>query len=69
MTDLLAAAPSLERIPDAQVPPQGDGTHMHDAGGTCQHVAGHVDIAPHQPERPVPCRRLHAWQNGGLGAE
>lgn len=56
-TNLFAAAPGLEWVADAEVAAQRDGTHVHDARGTRQHVAGHVYVAPHQAERPVPCRR------------
>lgn len=53
-TNLFAGVPVLEWVAYSHVSAEGYCTHVHDAGRARQNVTAHVDIAPHQAERPVP---------------
>lgn len=45
--------PCPEGIPDAEVSAEGYEAHVHDTSWTSEDVAGHVNIAPYNTERPV----------------
>lgn len=39
------------------IPANTDKAHVHDAGWTREDITGHVDVAPHHAQRPVPYRK------------
>lgn len=49
----------LQRVPDAEVAAKGNAAHVHDARRAGQYVAGDVDVAPDDTQRPVTCVTEH----------
>lgn len=46
-------APRLERVPDADVTVDGDGTHVHDGRRAQRHVQNLPEVADYESKRPV----------------
>lgn len=46
---------SIRENKNSYIPANADETHVHDAGGACEHITGDVHVTPHHAQWPVTC--------------